>query len=90
MTVIIDYDAGNLRSVQRACAEVGLTARITNDARLVAHADRVIFPGVEWKMTPDPISHAMATEISVASSAKTPRVKALTSRNSESSSSGAD
>ncbi|HTO56779.1 MAG TPA: imidazole glycerol phosphate synthase subunit HisH, partial [Pseudomonadales bacterium] len=46
MTVIIDYDAGNLRSVQRACAEVGLAARITNDAREVAHADRVIFPGV--------------------------------------------
>jgi len=50
----------------------------------------VIFLGVEWKMTPDPIYHAMATEISVASSAKTPQVKALTSRNSESSSSGAD
>ena len=46
MTVIIDYDAGNLRSVQRACAEVGLSARITNDPRAVAHADRVIFPGV--------------------------------------------
>lgn len=46
MTVIIDYDAGNLRSVQRACAEVGLTARISNDPHAVAHADRVIFPGV--------------------------------------------
>jgi glutamine amidotransferase len=46
MTVIIDYDAGNLRSVQRACAEVGLSARITNDAHAVARADRVIFPGV--------------------------------------------
>ncbi len=44
--VIIDYDAGNLRSVQRACAEVGLTARITNDANTVARADRIIFPGV--------------------------------------------
>jgi imidazole glycerol-phosphate synthase subunit HisH len=46
MTVIIDYDAGNLRSVQRACAEVGLAARISNDAHVVARADRVIFPGV--------------------------------------------
>jgi len=46
MTVIIDYDAGNLRSVQRACAEVGLDARITNSPRDVAAADRVIFPGV--------------------------------------------
>jgi glutamine amidotransferase len=46
MTVIIDYDAGNLRSVQRACAEVGLAARITRDAAEVARADRIIFPGV--------------------------------------------
>lgn len=46
MTVIIDYDAGNLRSVQRACAEVGLDAAITADPSRVVHADRVIFPGV--------------------------------------------
>ena len=29
--VIIDYDAGNLRSVQRACAEVNLDAEISAD-----------------------------------------------------------
>ena len=46
MTVIIDYDAGNLRSVQRACAEVGLSARITNDRGAVSRAKRIIFPGV--------------------------------------------
>jgi glutamine amidotransferase len=46
MTVIIDYDAGNLRSVQRACAEVGLDAVITADPGRVVRADRVIFPGV--------------------------------------------
>jgi imidazole glycerol-phosphate synthase subunit HisH len=46
MTLIIDYDAGNLRSVQRACAEVGLSARISNDPGAVARADRIIFPGV--------------------------------------------
>ncbi|MCZ6854121.1 MAG: imidazole glycerol phosphate synthase subunit HisH [Gammaproteobacteria bacterium] len=46
MAVIIDYDAGNLRSVQRACAEVGLEAEITADPERVAQADRVIFPGV--------------------------------------------
>jgi glutamine amidotransferase len=44
--VIIDYDAGNLRSVQRACAEVGLEARISNDPAEVARAERVVFPGV--------------------------------------------
>ena len=46
VTVIIDYDAGNLRSVQRACTEVGLEAQISSDAALVARADRIIFPGV--------------------------------------------
>ena len=43
---IVDYDAGNLRSVQRACRKVGLTAEIVADPRLVESADRIIFPGV--------------------------------------------
>ncbi len=46
MALIIDYDAGNLRSVQRACAEVGLAATISADPTAVARADRIIFPGV--------------------------------------------
>ena len=43
---IIDYDAGNLRSVQRACAEVGAAAVISNDPQRVLDAERIIFPGV--------------------------------------------
>ena len=46
MVVIIDYDAGNLRSVQRACHEVGIQAEISSDAERVRAAERVIFPGV--------------------------------------------
>ena len=46
VTLIIDYDAGNLRSVQRACAEVGLTAEISADPARIARAERIIFPGV--------------------------------------------
>lgn len=46
MTVIVDYDAGNLRSVKRACQEVGLDADITNDPVRVRNAERIIFPGV--------------------------------------------
>lgn len=46
MTIIIDYDAGNLRSVQRACVEVDLPARICADPDQLRHAERVIFPGV--------------------------------------------
>ena len=45
-TVIVDYDAGNLRSVQRACAEVGLAAEISADPARLRRADRIIFPGV--------------------------------------------
>jgi|AntRauTorcE11898_2_1112593.scaffolds.fasta_scaffold35946_2 glutamine amidotransferase len=45
-TVIVDYDAGNLRSVLRACREVGLDAEISADPDRVAGAERVIFPGV--------------------------------------------
>jgi glutamine amidotransferase len=46
MITIIDYNAGNIRSVQRACAEVGAAAEITNDPRKVQKASKVIFPGV--------------------------------------------
>ena len=44
--LIIDYDAGNLRSVQRACAEVGLHSQISADPADLRRAERVIFPGV--------------------------------------------
>ncbi len=46
MIAIVDYDAGNLRSVKRACDAVGIDALFTQDAELVAGADRIIFPGV--------------------------------------------
>lgn len=46
MPVIVDYDAGNVRSVQRACQHVGLDAVISADPEIVAGADRLIFPGV--------------------------------------------
>jgi len=45
-TIIVDYDAGNLRSVQRACAEVGIQAKISRDPAVLLAAPRVIFPGV--------------------------------------------
>ena len=42
---IIDYKAGNLRSVQKALEECGATARITADAEDIKAADGVVFPG---------------------------------------------
>jgi glutamine amidotransferase len=46
MITIIDYNAGNIRSVLRACAEVGAKAQITSDPKIVAGAEKIIFPGV--------------------------------------------
>lgn len=46
MVVIVDYDAGNLKSVERACREVGLSAEISSDPNRIRTAERVIFPGV--------------------------------------------
>ena len=46
MITIVDYNAGNLRSVKRACDAVGIESAFTQDPELVASADKVIFPGV--------------------------------------------
>jgi imidazole glycerol-phosphate synthase subunit HisH len=46
MITIIDYNAGNIRSVLRACAEVGAEAATTSDPKLVVKAKKIIFPGV--------------------------------------------
>ncbi len=45
-TVIVDYGAGNLASVERAVAGLGFEAEVTGDPVKVAKAERVIFPGV--------------------------------------------
>lgn len=46
MIAIIDYGAGNLRSVQKACEYVGADAVITSDKNKILSANRVILPGV--------------------------------------------
>lgn len=44
--VIIDYGAGNVRSVQFALERLGYEATCTNDVEKIQKADKVIFPGV--------------------------------------------
>lgn len=46
MITIVDYNAGNLRSVKRACDAVGIESVLSGDPDAVARASRVIFPGV--------------------------------------------
>lgn len=46
MTAIIDYDAGNLRSVEKALQALEEEVVITRDSDVILKADRVILPGV--------------------------------------------
>lgn len=43
---VLDYDAGNVRSAQRALATAGAQATITGDARVAGRHDALVVPGV--------------------------------------------
>jgi glutamine amidotransferase len=44
--VIVDYEAGNLRSVQKAFEFLGFSAVLTNDNNLIRDAKGIVLPGV--------------------------------------------
>ena len=46
MIAIIDYDAGNLKSVEKAFEYIGAEVKITNSPDEILNADGVVFPGV--------------------------------------------
>ena len=46
MIAIVDYGAGNLRSVELALARLGVHTRVTADPDMLALADGLILPGV--------------------------------------------
>ncbi len=46
MVSIIDYDAGNIRSVDRAVSHLGHECTITSDPGVILASDHVILPGV--------------------------------------------
>ncbi len=46
MIYIVDYGAGNLRSVQKAVEYNGADAQVTSHPADIEKADRIIFPGV--------------------------------------------
>ncbi|MBV9082956.1 MAG: imidazole glycerol phosphate synthase subunit HisH [Acidobacteriaceae bacterium] len=46
MTTIVDYGAGNLRSVQNTLDELGANYETTSDPEVVARAEKIILPGV--------------------------------------------
>jgi len=43
---IIDYGAGNIKSIQFALNRLGYDAILTDNAEIIKNADKVIFPGV--------------------------------------------
>ncbi len=45
-TVIIDYGAGNIKSIQFALKRLGVDAILSHDQEVILSADNVIFPGV--------------------------------------------
>jgi glutamine amidotransferase len=46
MIAVIDYGAGNLRSIRRALESAGAATIVTDDPELIASADAVVLPGV--------------------------------------------
>lgn len=46
MIAIIDYDAGNIKSVEKALQFLGEEVTVTADARAILSAEKVILPGV--------------------------------------------
>lgn len=46
MIAIVDYDMGNLKSVQKAFEAVGHRAAVTRDPKVITDASHVVLPGV--------------------------------------------
>ena len=46
MVAIIDYDAGNMKSVEKALQLIGEDVLVTRDPKEILAADHVILPGV--------------------------------------------
>lgn len=46
MIAIIDYDAGNIKSVEKAVIKLGYECVVTRDVEILKKADKLILPGV--------------------------------------------
>lgn len=46
MIVVVDYDAGNLRSVTKALESLGAEVRVSGSPKDVESADKIVLPGV--------------------------------------------
>ena len=46
MVVIIDYNIGNLKSVQNAFERIGVKTIVSRDHDVISQADGIVLPGV--------------------------------------------
>lgn len=46
MIALIDYDAGNIKSVEKAFQSLGKEVVLTRDPEVLKRADHVVLPGV--------------------------------------------
>ena len=49
MIAIIDYDAGNIKSVEKAMQLLGQEVTITRDRETIMNADKVIHSEMRWE-----------------------------------------
>ena len=64
MIAIIDYDAGNIKSVEKAVLKLGYDCVITRDKEVLKKADKLILPGVgAFKDAMDKLNEYGLTEV---------------------------
>ena len=59
MIAILDYDAGNIKSVEKAFKILGEETVLTRDFSVIKTADRLVLPGVGSLLQPWKISRNM-------------------------------
>ena len=50
MIALIDYDAGNMKSVEKALQLIGEDVLVTRDPKEILAADKVVLPGVVFSV----------------------------------------
>lgn len=64
MIAIVDYDAGNIKSVEKALQYIGAECVITRDIDIIRAADKIIVPGVgAFEDAMNKMNHYQLTEV---------------------------
>lgn len=64
MIAVVDYDAGNIKSVEKALQYIGAECVITRDREVIQNAEKVIVPGVgAFEDAMNKMNHYQLTEV---------------------------